>query len=257
MDIISIIENKNNNILSCLLLTLFFNKNYIYNTFLESDNLQPNIIYFQEIIKNIINNNNYFKIISNSNINYLKNILLFNYFENFTNLYKNNNIIDLYDFLFNIFNIQKIELINTKKNSEIETHNFIDLIPLDNNTDIKTLISLTFENKILQNIPNFMAFKINRNNEFAYLDIKKKITINSIYNNDILTINTITSDSNKLIWKIHGIICYDKINDCYFSFINNYDDWYLISSNSITKIYIKNYENDIKSKSVFILYIFS
>jgi hypothetical protein len=254
MNIVSIIENNSNtNLILNLLFALFINKNIIYNNFLENDNVPINIFYIQEIIKNIFDNNNNFKIVNYKNINYLKNIFLFNN----PDIYKNN-LIDIYNFLYDNFNITKIELINKDKCSLIENYNYINLNFADNNTDIKTLINLTLYSKILQNIPNFISFKLNRNKENIKIDIKKKITINSIYNcNEILSLNSNNSDHHKLVWKIHSIICYNKTNNYYYTIINNNDDWLLLLNNTLEIINIKLYENNIKEESVFVIYIYS
>ena len=62
------IENsENTNYISCLLISLFYNKNIIYSLFLDNDNINSIYIYIQELIKSIINNiKNYYFINSNS-----------------------------------------------------------------------------------------------------------------------------------------------------------------------------------------------
>jgi len=254
MNIVSIIENnKNTNLIINLLFALFFNKNTIYNNFLENDNVSINIFYIQEIIKNIFDNYNNFKIINIKNINYLNNIFLFNNL----NIY-DNNLLDIYNYLYDNFNITKIEFLNKDKCSQVENYNYIDLNFADNDTDIKSLINLTLSSKILQNIPNFLGFKLNRNKENFQIDIKKKITINSIYNcNEILSLNSNNSDHQKLIWKIYSIVCYNKTDNYYYTIIHNNDDWFLLSNTTLKNINIKLFENNIKKESIFLIYIYS
>lgn len=255
MNIVSIVENNyNTNLIISILFALFNYKNIIYNNFLENDNVSLNFLYIQQIIKNIFDNYNNFKIINNKNINYLKNIFLFNNLD----IYQNKDILCIYNFLYENCKISKIEFLNKTKYSIIESYNYIELQVAENNTDIKTLINITLADKILQNIPNFIGFKLNRKNKNISIDLKKKITINSIYNcNEILSLNSNNSENQKLIWKIYSIICFNNQNNYYYTIVNNNDEWLLVENNIVEIINIKSYENKIKNDSLFVIYIYS
>ncbi len=88
-------------------------------------------------------------------------------------------------------------------------------------------------------------------NERIEIDIQKKININSIYYySDMINKN----EKNKLIWEISSIICFDNF---YYSYINLNNNWILLNEKEIPiikKINIKDYENDIKLKSLFVIY---
>ena len=241
----------NTNYLSCVLISLFYNKTIIYSLFLENDNINSKYIYIQELIKNIIHNiKNYYFINSNS-LNYLKSILYINNFKNIKNIIESSKIEDLYEYLYEIFDINKIQLIDLNNNAIINNITYLKLECNEYNTTIKNLIKKNYSLKILNNIPNFIAFKIERLNNEMSIDIQKKITLNSICN--------ITNPDNKnLIWQINIIICYDINTDKYFSYIYYNNIWLKINNqndNFIIPIEIKSEEYIIKSKSIFLLYI--
>ncbi len=244
-DNIYIIEDGyNTNYISCLILSLFLEKNSIYYYMLDNINLQSESIYIQEIIKTIINDFKNYKIINSISLNYLRNILFFNNFMDIKYIFENNCIIKLYEFFLEIFNVQKIELLSNM--SKLQTYNYL-IFDTNNelNTSIKKLINSNLKNIILNNIPNFIAIKLIRNNLLTNIDIQKKITFQTIFN-----------ESN-LIWEIKSIICFDIENSNYFSFFKFKDAWLMINEKlfpPIQKINIKIHENDIKLKSLFLIY---
>lgn len=241
---INIIEDGyNTNYISCLLLTLFLENNTIYKQFLECNNF----IYLQEIIKKIINDFKNYNIVNSQILNYFRNIIYFNNFKEPSTILNNNSIIELYNFLYNKFDVPKIEILNITDRGNIERFNYLVLNYTHECNNIKKLINYNYSKKLLNNIPLFLGFYLIRNDNMI-IDIQKKISMNTIY--------SITS-VDKLIWKIYFIICCQNNN--YYSFINYNDTWIMINQNNIPaleKINIKNYESDIKKNGLFIMYKF-
>jgi hypothetical protein len=252
------VENgENNNYLSCFILSLFYNKTVVYSLFLENDNIKSNYIYIQELIKNIINNMKNFNFINSTSLNHLKSILHINKFKDMNEILESSKIEDLYNYLYEIFSVNKVQLINLSNNAIIDNVTYLILECNDYNTTIKNLIKKNYSFKVLNNIPKFMTFKLERQNKGMIIDIQKKITMNSIFNIESIT-NTSSSESKNLIWYIYTIICYDDEINKYFSYINYNNTWLKITDyneNSITKIEIKSEEYIIKLKSIFLIYI--
>ncbi len=243
-DNIYIIEDGyNTNYISCLILSLFLEKTNIYYYMLDNINVPNESIFIQEIIKIIINDFKTYKIINSKIMNYLRNILFFNNFLDIQHIFDNNCIIKLYEFFYNSFNIQKIQFINDSKIDSLtylvfDTYNEL-------NTSIKKLININLSNLVLNNIPNFIGIKLIRNHLLTNIDVQKKITFQSIF------------QENKLIWEIKSIICFDIENSNYFSFFKYKDVWLIINEKifpPIQKINIRIHENDIKLKSIFLIY---
>jgi hypothetical protein len=243
-DNIYIIEDGyNTNYISCLFLSLFLEKTNIYYYMLDNINLPNESVFIQEIIKTIINDFKNYKIINSKIMNYLRNILFFNNFLDSKYIFVNNCIIELYDYLYNIFHIQKIQFMNELKIDSFNYLIFDSYNELD--TSIKKLININLPNLILNNIPNFIGIKLIRNHLLTNIDVQKKITFNSIFK------------ENKLIWEIKSIICFDIENSNYFSFVKYKDVWLIINEKlfpPIQKINIRIHENDIKLKSIFLIY---
>lgn len=255
LDNIYIIEDGfNTNYISCLLLTIFLEKNIIYNNLLLNDNISVEYFYLQELIKNLINDFKIYKIMNSSKLNYFRNMIFFKGFKDPKLILDNNSIIDLYEFILEKFNVPKIEFINISSNlNSVESFNYIDLKINNIEIDIKKLIEKTFENRLLNNIPNFIGIKLSREQNNFLCDIQKKIKFNSIYNYSNKT-------DTQLIWEISCIICYDFEISNYFSFIIVKNNWYMINQfniPSIQKINIKDYELLIKLKTIFTIYKFS
>lgn len=252
------IENgENTNYLSCLILSLFYNKSLVYLEFLENDNIFPSYIYIQELIKNIINDIKTYNFINSNSLNNLKSILYLNNFNNIEYILESSKIEDLYDYLYKILNINKIQLIDLNNNAVINTVTYLKLECDDYNTNVKNLIKKNYSFKILNNIPKFIAFKLDRTSKDMIIDIQKKITINSIFNIESIT-NTSSSENKKIIWYIYTIICYDDETNKYFSYVNYNENWLKISDNNencIVKVNIKSEEYIIKLKSIFLVYI--
>lgn len=252
------IENgENTNCLSCLILSLFYNKTVVYSLFLENDNIKPNYIYIQELIKTIINNMKKFYFINSNSLNHLKTIIYMNKFKDIDTILESCKIEELYNYLYGIFSVNKIQLINLNNNAIIDDVTYLNLECNDYNTTVKNLIKKNYSFKILNNIPKFMAFKLDRLNTDMIIDIQKKITMNCIFNIESIT-NTSSSDSRNLICYIYTIICYDDETKKYFSYVNFSNYWFKISDyneNSIIKVEIKSEEYIIKLKSIFLIYI--
>lgn len=250
-------DGVNTNYLSCLLLSLFFNKTIIYSIFLENDSIKPQYVYIQELIKNIINNIKNYNFINATSLNNLKTILHINNFKNMESIMETNYIEDLYNYLYDIFNVNKIQILDIDKNAIISELTYLKLQCDDYNTNIKNLIKTNYSSKILNNIPNFIAIKIEKKNKNMIVDIQKKITINNIFNIKDIIDNTYSGKKN-LIWYIYSIICYDDKTEKYFSYIYNNNNWFKISDNNencIIKIDIRLEEYIIKKKSIFLIYI--
>ncbi len=244
-------DGYNTNYISCLILSLFLEKNIINNIFIETSYNNPKIIYIQEIIKKIIFDFKSYNIVNSNILNYFRNILFFENYKSLDKILENNCIISLYDFLYNLYNLPKIEFMNLCEIGKIETCTYLT-IKIKENTNIKTLINNNYNTKILNNIPHFLGIYLMRNtNERIEIDIQKKININSIYYySDMINKN----EKNKLIWEISSIICFDNF---YYSYINLNNNWILLNEKEIPiikKINIKDYENDIKLKSLFVIY---
>ena len=246
MNNIYIIEDGHNtNYISCLILSLFLEKNIIYNHMLENDNVTTESLYIQQIIKTIISDFRNYKILNSKILNYFRNILYFNNFKEIDNC-----IIELYDYFIQIFNIIKIEFLNISNMSCVESYSYLNLDATKTfNTNIKELLKINLKSLLLNNIPHIIGIKIIRDNLITSIDIMKKISFDSIYN--------FSQNENKLIWEIKSIICFDIINSNYFSYLNFKNTWLLINEKlfpSMQKIDIKLHENTIKLNSVFLIY---
>lgn len=228
-------DGINTNYISCLLLSLFIDKNIIYNNLLNNNDVPIEYHYIQEIIKYIIYSIKNYKIINSDILNYLRNILYLKKFKCPDTILLNNNILELFEFLLKILSFQNIEFIY---NNQIISMSYIKL-NIDSSTNIKTLLYKEFNDKKLNNIPYMISIYLNKDNEHL-IDIQKKITFNSIY--------------NKSIWSIYSIICFDQY---YFSFININNNWIYINDKLIPCIQIiklKDYENIIKKYSKLLIY---
>lgn len=247
-------DGYNTNYISCLLLSLFLEKNTIYQNFLLNDNVPVEITYLQELIKILIDDFKNYKIMNSSKQNYLRIILYLKGFKNHKTISDNQPIEDLYDFLFEKIQLPKLEFFNLKSldGTNIESMNYLTLLISNPDTSLKKILENNLETKLLNNIPNFIAIKLIKEDDNFLCDIQKKISINSIYNYSNKT-------DAKLIWEISSIICYEKEINNYFSFIFVNNNWYIINQISIPcmqKINIRNYENIIKLKARFLVYKF-
>ena len=250
-------DGFNTNYISCLLVSMFLNKNIIYNLLLEKNDISNEYIYLQELIKFILFSLKSYKVINSNILNNFRNILGFNKFLSSTNFLLNNSIEDLYEFLLKTFNYNKIEFININNNSSIENYCYLNIDINVNYDNLKTQILESFKFKILNNIPDFIGIKLNRNfDNNLILDIQKKITFKSIYN---FNNNNIIDENKKLIWNIFSIICYEPLLDLYYSFINISNNWFYFNQKELINIQIvniKNYEAKIKLQAYFLIYTF-
>jgi len=248
-------DGHNTNYISCLLLSLFLVKTKVYQYILESNETEIKSLYLQEIIKEIIKKFKKYNIMTGSSLNYFRNYIYLKKFKDFNTIFDNNSIEDLYNFISNQLNLQKIELINTLKMSVVESLYFLEL-NCNQNINLKHLLKTNLSDKILNNIPNIIAIKLNRTNN-CYIDIQKKISIISVYNyaDIISSIDTSNLKDNKLLWSIYSIIC--MCDNKYCSFIYYKHQWIYINEDiekNIQIVNIKDYEDKIKKYAVFLIY---
>lgn len=265
-------DGYNTSYISNLLISLFYPNTSLYYSFLENnDNIDLNKnlldVYFQEIIKNkLIDPFRKKQSIGSEIINEIRNYLFYSDWKDISLIHNENNLLDLYKYLLDIFNSTKIEVTNL--NDNIVKLDYIELIinELDNETNIKNLINdwLKKNQYKLSNIPPIICLKINRQTDIdnseimniitklsntEYLvDIQKKIKLENNYNDDTLR------------WSIQSIICRDSTNkEKYYSYINREDTWYYLNDNEIPSFYEVNIKQeeimkDIKKNSYTIFY---
>jgi hypothetical protein len=249
-------DGLNTNYISCLLVSMFLNKNIIYNSLLEKSDINPQFIYIQELIKFILSSLKTYKTINSNILNKFRLTLAFNNLINKENFFSNIPIENLYEFLIKTFSQNKIEFININNGSKIENYFYINLNINPSFDSLKYQLSENLKYKILNNIPDFIGIKLNReiNNSNA-IDIQKKITIKSIY-----SLENNESEKNKLIWNIFSIICYEPNLDLYYSFINISNNWFYFNQKELLNIQIvniKEFEAKIKLQSYFLIYLFN
>lgn len=265
-------DGYNTSYISNLLISLFYPNTSLYYSFLENnDNIDLNKnlldVYFQEMIKNkLIDPFRKRQSIGSETINEIRNYLFYSDWKDISLIHNENNLLDLYKYLLDIFNSTKIEVTNINDNTV--KLDYIELIinELDNETNIKNLINdwLKKNQYKLSNIPPIICLKINRQTDIdnseimniitklsntEYLvDIQKKIKLENNYNDDTLR------------WSIQSIICRDSINkEKYYSYINREDTWYYLNDNEIPSFYEVNIKQeeimkDIKKNSYTIFY---
>jgi len=209
--------NENSFIVETVIALCHTNSDNIFSK--QTNNL---MIYLQEFIKYKIINKKF--IISNDD----KNICLLLC----EKLGLNNN----YSFIFDIFNVNKIEINNNK---------IINIIPLfddiNKNTTIKKLLNnwQIKENITLTNIPQFICLNITRNNKIQ-IDIQKKIKLNT--NNN---------------WNFYSALC--KHENDYYVLLYKDDEFYIYDYNNELQFYKvkmndKNVIDMIKYECVFVVY---
>ncbi len=265
-------DGYNTSYITNLLISLFYPNTSLYYSFLENnDNIDLNKnlldVYFQEMIKNkLIDPFRKRQSIGSETINEIRNYLFYSDWKDISLIHNENNLLDLYKYLLDIFNSTKIEVTNL--NDNIVKLDYIELIinELDNETNIKNLINdwLKKNQYKLSNIPPIICLKINRQTDIdnseimniitklsntEYLvDIQKKIKLENNYNDDTLR------------WSIQSIICRDSTNkEKYYSYINREDTWYYLNDNEIPSFYEVNIKQeeimkDIKKNSYTIFY---
>ncbi len=265
-------DGYNTSYISNLLISLFYPNTSLYYSFLENnDNIDLNKnlldVYFQEMIKNkLIDPFRKRQSIGSETINEIRNYLFYSDWKDISLIHNENNLLDLYKYLLDIFNSTKIEVTNINDNTV--KLDYIELIinELDNETNIKNLINdwLKKNQYKLSNIPPIICLKINRQTDIdnseimniitklsntEYLvDIQKKIKLENNYNDDTLR------------WSIQSIICRDSTNkEKYYSYINREDTWYYLNDNEIPSFYEVNIKQeeimkDIKKNSYTIFY---
>jgi hypothetical protein len=256
-----IVENAlNSSYIDSLFVSLFFKQSYIQDILSEyPENIS--FIYLQELIyENFVYNMrcNYF--IDSTIINEIRNYMTLCGWKNGSDTINTYDVQDLYSFLINGFHKSKLNF--TIKNNEKETITKLNYIELKvtNNTDIKTMLDVYFDENMQQynfeEIPNFIPIYLNRNIETKnnnklnsfFVDIKQGIFISK---------NNTNIEQKTLLWTIHSIICYSSGN--YYSIVSNESGWYLFNHfklPSLLKIDIKNEDiaAKIKQECVFILY---
>jgi hypothetical protein len=224
-DIISIVEDgMNTSYIDCLLITLFYKPNKYLISQLDKNPDKPSGIYLQELIKEkFIEPLQRNFSISSSTLNEIRNYSAICGF-NMIDIIKEQNIIDYYSFLSDLFNLEKLVIdVEEIKDNVIKVNNTVNLknitfIPtVDtniknllvnwiNNNILKTNIQLntmnTYNIYSLQNIPNFIIINIdrfnNQNKNKFKIDIMRKI---KFFNNNI-------QSQNYLKWRLQSIICH-------------------------------------------------
>ncbi|ATZ80869.1 hypothetical protein BMW23_0823 [Bodo saltans virus] len=243
-------DGFNTSYIDTLLMALFYKPSYIQDILSDTPS-NPDFIYLQELIyQNFVCNIRCHFSVDASTINEIRNYMFLCGWQNEYNITDQYNVNELYSFLINGFNSNKIKYIDDNKN---ETH--IDYIEchVDTNTNTKILIEKHVneitDSKLIE-IPKYIPLFLNRKNNFD-VDIKYGINLK----------NNILNDDEKLtLWTIHSIICLPQ-NETkhYYSIIYDRNEWYYFDNTklpSLIKIDIKNEDIalKIKKESIFILY---
>jgi hypothetical protein len=244
-------DGLNTSYIDALLMALFYKSSYIQDI-LSDIPLNSDFIYLQELIyQNFVCNIRCHFSIDASIINEIRNYIFLCGWKNECNITDQFNVYELYSFLIDGFNSDKIKYINENDGTEI-TMNYIDC-NVESNTNIKTLIEKHI-NEVSQyqmhEIPKYIPLFLNRKSNYD-VDIKYGINFKRIIKND----------NDKLtLWTIHAIICLPQNeNKHYYTIIYDHNEWYYFDNSklpSLMKIDIKNEDVvlKIKKESVFILY---
>ncbi len=146
------------------------------------------------------------------------------------------NIQNNYQFIFDIFNVNKIEIDNNKIINMITLH-----VNTNKQTTIKKLLNewQTNENINIINIPQFICLNIIRDKDIQ-IDIQKKIKLNTINN-----------------WNFYSALC--KHNNEYYVLLHKDDDYYIYDPNINQQFYTIKMDNKeiadkIKQECIFIVY---
>jgi hypothetical protein len=258
----------NTSYISSFLISLFYKKNNYIKELLNGQPKKPSGYYLQEIIKiNFINPilKNYS--IKNDVINEIRNYLIINGYQenlNIFDLIKSNKVDELYEFISDILNGEKIEFetMKLKDGQLIEQNKFYktSLIKMDitqPNTSIREEFIKWLNKNVLnnddelytyelKNMPTYICFYLNR--------IEKKINIDLMTN--IKFFKNCNPAQKCIKYRIHGFTC--KSNNIFYSvFYNN--QWIMFTENKIPSfeyISLSDYDiiEKIKADVIFVIY---
>jgi ubiquitin C-terminal hydrolase len=288
-------KEKNNNIIivenglntcyiSSLLMALFYTPSNIYYKLLESDPINTNYTYLQELIKiNFVEpiRKNYS--ITSDIINEIRNFLFINGLQtdDFNEIIKQQNIGKLYLYFIEHLNCQQTDTttndifyidtklpfvtinLSTENNLEVGINKLLFTWMTENNVDTSVNkdtfnIFKDIVTKRISNIPFIFPIYIDR-----YKNDKRNNTIIDIKYN-IQPLKGM-GDFDKAQWSIHAIICQtgknikNIKNGHYYTVLFHNEKWYIFDDQSVpslVKIDIKSdiFKNKIGSEVVFIIY---
>jgi hypothetical protein len=253
-------DGMNTNYIDTLLMSLFYTPSFLENVFLNNFPKQASHIYLQELIRNrfIDNIRNSLSILSNS-LNEIRNYLYISGWLTNDVIFNNQEIINFYTYINDIFNCQTIKVEQENDNKNIQYIN----LNIDNETtdtsikDLyeKWLIGTDEQNneKKIINIPPIIPFVINRFNNKIKINIQKKIKLNPF------------DEYNDLDFSFHSVICFsgDTLeNGHYYSLLQNCGKWYIYDDKKYpclneVKMDEKNIINMIMSECIIIFYLYN
>ncbi len=258
MDIYPIIENGYNTCyIDSLLIALFYKNSDQINDILENEPQIPEAYYLQELIKvkfvNQIRKN--YSIFSQS-MNEIRNYSIICGWATEGNIDEQQSCISYYNFLSNLFRIKPIEFEVFEFNNNViypENTSKINFqfIPIDLNrdNDIRNLFinwlnsniivknSLTTQCYKLLDVPFFIIFSINRNNESIDNKYCKKNKFKLDIMKKIKFFNISDSSQSHIKWNIHAIICYSSDDHLccghYYTILFSNKEWILFDDKKI------------------------
>lgn len=262
----------NTSYITSLLSALFYKENEHLKSILLQQPNNNSGYYLQDIIKvNYIEPMRKHYTIKSDILNEIRNYLFINGFlpnENILNTFKIQSISDLYLFLSEYLNSQKMEfdITKIKDGKLIETDNLhklsmIELKVNNKNTSIRELFLNWISSVLLKeqeeyycyklkDIPSYLCFHLKRDKqeENVMVDIMNKI---KFFKNSDPT-------QNYIKYKIHSLICFDGKN--YYTCMIGYNNkWIMLNENIIPSMhYISMADDDItekiKKEVMFIIY---
>ena len=221
-----------------LLIALFYKSSTCIDPILYNDPFNPEIVYLQELIKHkfveFIRKGISVHMATISEIKICSQWCGYNYKNHDTKP-----LADYYDFLLRSTNANMIE-----QNGRLWPYIEVDitdksLVPLN----VKKLI----EHININNVPHFIAVKINKKTRDTLVDIQKKI---KLYPKNP-SINVYD-----LRWSIHAIVCHDAVEH-YTVLLNGDNKWLLFSNKNIpclSEFDIKSNASQIKRDAILIIY---
>lgn len=211
--------------ISSLLAALFFSSpSYISDDLLKK-NTNNEFVYVKEyILEYFTEHLRNFNSIPLKNIDKIRFILYKIGWKEFKDIYKQHDVIELYDFIINKLDGQTIELNLPDHTGSYKTKNinFIKFVVTEN-TNIKTILNKwLIKNHNITNIPLYVTLNIKRESSEINIEIQKKIRLfKYVYPNNV-----------DIEWNIHSIICCDKQNHYYALMIHDHK-WYLFDDQKV------------------------
>ena len=253
---IFIVENGINTCyIDSLFMALFYTPSYIYESMLNSDPIDINFMYFQEMIKT-----NFIEPIRKNNsvladaINELRNYVFINGWKGPDDIVEQQNVSEFYDFLTEHMHNQYIELKNKIIDEDIKKIPFIQL-KIQNIKNIKEIsVSELMKQWIIDNnineyytlnsVPSLLPLYIDRNDKNVPVNIMEQVKL--------------LDDNTGIRWSIQSIICKDT-NNHYYTIIKHSNKWLLFDdmmTPCLKPIVLSDMSDKIKKECVFILYRF-